>query len=121
MDTIKKLRRQARAHRDEKIRIARQECARTLADLDRIALRMDVPLKTRWSLPAEGQSSTNYALAILAERGPLTVLEITIEARPVATGPVRSTGGYLMRSGPPCSTTRPGSSGLGRSGRWREN
>jgi hypothetical protein len=81
MSTIDDLRRDARAYRDAKIRIARQECARTMADLDRIAKRMGKPLQTHWSPQADGLSSTDHAQAILTERGPLTVLEITVEAQ----------------------------------------
>jgi hypothetical protein len=81
MDSIEQLRCDARAHRDAKIRLARQECARTMADIDRIARRMEKPLHTHYSPTAEGLSSTAHAQAILAGRGPLTVLEITVEAQ----------------------------------------
>ena len=81
MNTIEELRRQAKAHRDETIQLARQAYRQTMADLDRIAVRMDKPIRKHWSPLAEGLSSTAHAEAILRERGPLTVLEIAVEAQ----------------------------------------
>jgi hypothetical protein len=75
------LHRASRADRDAKIKIARQECVRTLADLDRIAQRMDVPIETQYSPAADGLSSTAHAQAILTERGPLPLLEIAVDAQ----------------------------------------
>jgi hypothetical protein len=88
MSSIDDLRRDARAYRDEAIRIARRDCRRTLADLDRIAKRMGKPLQTHWSPQADGLSSTDHAQAILTERGPLTLLEIAAlaQARGFRTG-----------------------------------
>lgn len=74
------LRADARAKRDETIQVARAECRRTLAQLRSIAKRLDEPVRRNEPYQG-GLSSTVYAEQILAEQGPLTLLELAVEAQ----------------------------------------